>query len=131
MFQKRLSSCPPRWGWVFILLSQVTVTRMHSSRMRTGRALTVSGGGGSVHPRRNFLGENKLKKKKKKNFRPPQKFGSDCPPPKLYQTPPPKNLGQTPPRKFGSDTLPKIWSRHPPRKFGSDTPPPVWTDRHL
>ena len=37
-------------------IKKLANTRMHSSRMRTGRALTVSGGG--VHPRRNFGGKN-------------------------------------------------------------------------
>ena len=71
---------------------------MHSSRMRTGRALTVSGGGG-VHPRRNFLGENKLGKKKEKKISdtPPQNLGQTPPPPNLGQTPPPENLEQTTP----------------------------------
>ena len=53
---------------------------MHSSRMRTSHALTVSGGegalGGLVHPRRIFWGEKKLKKKENKKFgEPPRKFG--------------------------------------------------------
>ena len=73
---------------------------MHSSRMRTGRALTVSGGGGwrVCIPEEIFWGENKLKKKRKKNFRTP-----------------PENLGQTPPP-------PKIWVRHPPPRVDRQTP---------
>ena len=73
-----------------ILGQKAKRTRMHSSRMRTGRALTVSGGGGRVcvHPSRIFLGGGRNWKKKKKKFR--------YPPPKIwYQTPPPlpgKNL---------------------------------------
>ena len=53
--------------------------------MRTGRALTVSGGG--VHPRRIFLGEKKLKRKKKekKIWDPPKNFRA--PPPKISDTP--------------------------------------------
>ena len=134
-------------------------TRMHSSRMRTGRALTVSGAGGGRRvciPEEFFGGKINWKKKEKKN--------SDTPP-KILSRPPPENLGQTPPWKFGSDNPPpkiwvrhpppKIWVRHPPkfgsdtpRKFGSDTPPenlgqtppsrkfgsgtpPVWTDTRL
>ena len=88
--------------WIKFKLREIvnlTSTRMHSSRMRTGRALTVSGGGG-VHPRRIFWGEKKLKKKKKEkkiwrnpppeNFRPPRKIGD---PPKISD--PPK-IGDTP-----------------------------------
>ena len=103
---------------------------MHSSRMHTGRALTISGAGGGCGgvggcaSQKNFLGGKEIEKKRKKI--------SDTPPKKILSRPPPQNLGQTPPRKFGSDNPPpKIWVRHPPRKFGSDTPPPVWTDRRL
>ena len=104
-------------------------TRMHSSRMRTGRALTISGGG--CIPAGFFLGgKRNWKKKEKKIFQtprkiwsrhPPRKFGADppenleeTPPPKIWSRHPPENLEQTPPRKFGADT---------PRKFGADTPP--------
>ena len=61
--------------------------------MRTGRALTVSGGGGLVHPRRNF-GEKKLKKKEK-NLETPQKIGD---PSKIGD---PQKIGDTPPKKIG------------------------------
>ena len=60
---------------------------MHSSRMRTGRALTVSGGGGGwCIPEGIFLGgkekKEKLKKKKKKIWRhPPEKL--ETPPRKI------------------------------------------------
>ena len=107
---------------------------MHSSRMRTGRALTVSGGGGGlVHPRRIFLGGGrKLKKKRKKNFGDP---------PKIWRTPsknwrPPENL-ETP---ENLEDPPKIWRppniwRHPPtRKFGEPPgtrPPHAPVDRIL
>ena len=62
---------------------------MHSSRMRTGRTLTVF------------------------RWRPPspQKFQT---PPRKFQTPPPRKF-QTPPLKI-SDTPPENF-RHPPRKF--------------
>ena len=95
--------------------------------MRTGRALTVSGARGGVHPRRIFLGENKLKKKKKKQIQTPPQNSEQTPPPEnLGQTPPPQNLGQTPPPENLGQTPPqKIWVRHPPQKFGSDTPPRV------
>ena len=73
---------------------------MHSSRMRTGRALTVSGAGvcGVVcASQKNFFGGvNKLKKKEKKI--------SD----------PLENLEQTPPLKIWVRHPPKIWVRHPP-----------------
>ena len=71
---------------------------MHSSRMRTGRALTVSGGM-CVYPSRIFGGgeRNWKKKEKKIQTRPPP--GSRHPP--WEQTLPP-----------GADTLPQ--SRHPP-----------------
>ena len=57
---------------------------MHSSRMRTARALTVSGGGVGASQKK-FWGK-KLKKKRKKNWRPP-------PLPEKLETPP----DQTPP----------------------------------
>ena len=74
-------------------------TRMHSSRMRTGRTLTV------------FRKLETTPPKIWSRHSPPQKCGAD-----------------TPPRKFGADTTPaKIWSRHPPRKFGAGTPPKIWS----
>ena len=81
-------------------------TRMHSSRMHTGHALTVSGGG-LVHPRRIFFRKRNWKKKKKKIWRPPKKLET---PPKFGDTTPPK-------KKFGDP--PEIW-RNPPRP---DHPP--------
>ena len=61
------------------------LTRMHSSRMRTGRTLTVF---------------RKLETPRDQTPPPPRKFGAD--------TPPPENLEQTPPspRTFGADTPP-------------------------
>ena len=87
-------------------------TRMHSSRMRTGRTLTVF----------------------RKLEDPPGKFGAGTPP-KIWSRHPPENLEQAPPPKIWSrhpPRPPKIWSRHPPenleqappRKFGAGTPPP-------
>ena len=73
-------------------------TRMHSSRMRTGRTVTVFQK--LEEPPRKFGADT------------PQKFGADTPP-NLEQIHPPKNLEQTPPQKFGAD---------PPRKFGADPP---------
>ena len=97
---------------------------MHSSRMHTGHALTISGGGGASQ-QDFFWGEKEIgkkrnwKKKEKKNFRPPRKFGADTPP-KIWSRHPPKN-SRPPLRKFGADTPPensrpppKIWSRHSP-----------------
>ena len=55
--------------------------------MRTGRALTVSGGGGLVHPRRNFW-EKRFEKKKKKNLK--KKKLEEPPPPKIWRHPPGK-----------------------------------------
>ena len=73
---------------------------MHSSRMRTGRTLTVF---------------QKLETLLPPGPDPPPKFGADT-------TPPSQKFGADTPRKFGADTPPKIWSR-PPQKFGADTPP--------
>ena len=88
-------------------------TRMHSSRMRTGRTLTVF-----------------------RKLETPPKIWSRHPPrtrhpplENLEQTPPLENLEQTPllgPDPPGTRHPPKtIWSRHPtpPPKFGADTPP--------
>ena len=57
-----------------VLFTHNLKTRMHSSRMRTGRTVTVF---------------RKLE---------------EPPPENLEQTPPSKILEQTPPRKFGADT---------------------------
>ena len=85
---------------------------MHSSRMRTGRALTVWGGGGGwCNPEGIFLGKRNLKKKKIRE--PPRKLET---PPKISD--PPKKLETTPPRKF--QTL---------RDQARYAPP--WTDRYL
>ena len=58
--------------------------------MRTGSALTVSGG---VHPRRIFLGGKKIDKKRKKKLETPRKIGDtppdQIPPPRDQTTPPP------------------------------------------
>ena len=89
--------------------------------MRTGRTLTVSGGGGGqglVHPRRIFW-EKKIEKKRKKNLETPQIWRPSLPPPNL-ETPqkfgdPPENL----------EDPPKIW--RPPKNLepppGPDHPP--------
>ena len=76
---------------------------MHSSRMRTGRTVTVF-----------------------RKLEPPPKIWSRHPPEKI---PPPKIWSRHPPRKIGAGT-PKNWSRHPPkleqappRKIGAGTPP--------
>ena len=57
-------------------LGLICKKRMHSSRMRTGRALTIGGGGGFGASQKNFFGGKEIEKKKKKNLEePPQKFG--------------------------------------------------------
>ena len=82
--------------WNF--LNQCFQTRMHSSRMSTGRTLTVF------------------------RWRPPPKIWRNPPPKKT----PPKNLEEPPqketPPKIWKPPL-KIW-RNPPRKFGGTLPPP-------
>ena len=88
-------------------------TRMHSSRMRTGRALTVSGGGGWCIPEE-ILGKKNLKKKKK-NWRPPQKL--ETTPRKLEYPPPPRKIGEPP--QIGD---PPPGTRPPPP--GTRSPPP-------
>ena len=100
--------------------TNLSTTRMHSSRMRTGRTLTVGGG---VHPEEIFFEGKEIEKKRKKNFRHP---------PRKFQTPP----GADPP---GSRHPPKQTSRHPPQSRhppeqippenfrhapGADIPPP-------
>ena len=92
-------------------------TRMHSSRMRTGRALTVSRGGG-LHPEEIFWGEKKLKKKEKK------KFGGTSPENFRH---PPKNFRH--PQKFQTPPFPsKILDT--PLGPGQVPPPPPRVDRH-
>ena len=93
------------WGLLFLLgCKKSQKIRMHSSRMRTGHALTVLGGEGGWRvciPEEFFWGENKLKKKKKKiSDTPSPKFGADTPhpptPPKIWsRQPPPPPCGQT------------------------------------
>ena len=70
------------------------LTRMHSSRMRTGRTLTVF------------------------RCRPPRKFGG-TPPPKIWR--PPENL-ETPPRKFGGTPPSENLETPPPPWTESQTP---------
>ena len=69
--------------WEILVIS--IITRMHSSRMRTGRTLTIF---------------------RKLENHPPPKIWSRHPPENLEQAPPPENLEQAPP--------PKIWRRPPP-----------------
>ena len=73
---------------------------MHSSRMRTGRALTVSGGGGVGASQKIFLGGKNIEKKRKKNLEDPPQNLEDPPkletPEKLETTPPPRKFGDTP-----------------------------------
>ena len=86
--------------------AKVLQTRMHSSRMRTGRTVTVF---------------RKLEDPPKNlEQAPPLKFGAGTPP---------ENLEQAPPRKFGAGTPPKIWSRHPPENLEQAPPPKIWS-RH-
>ena len=86
-------TCAVNWN----ISNNKNKTRMHSSRMRTGRTLTV--------------------------FR---KLEEPPPPENLEQTPPPEIWSRHPPKIWSRHTTPpKIWSRHPPpRKFGADTPSP-------
>ena len=84
-------------------LSNFWRTRMHSSRMRTGRTLTVF---------RKF--ETPPPKKLKRS---PRKIGD--PPPQKFGGPPPENL-EEPPWKFGGPP----WDQIPPR----DQTPPLWTE---
>ena len=91
---------------------------MHSSRMRTGRTLTILGGGIGAS-QKDFFWEKKLKKKKKHFWRPPKNLET---PPKFGETPqnleePPQNL-ENPPPKFGGtppgpDPPLKILRNHP------------------
>ena len=105
--------------------------------MRTGLALTVSGGGGGVHPRRNF-GKKRFEKKRKKNL---EKKHLETPP-KNYRHPPenletPEKLEtpwklETPPWKIGDppkmkDTPPKLET--PPKNLETPQnwrPPEKW-----
>ena len=84
-------------------------------------------GGGVCIPEEIFLGEKKLKKKKKKFQTPPRKFHTHTPP-KISDTPlkishPPKFPPQiSPPRKFQTPPPKFSDTPHPP---GSRHPPPV------
>ena len=132
-------------------------TRMHSSRMCTGCALTVSRGGG-VGASQKKLWEKNLKKK----TRPPQKKPDT---PRKNQTPPQKKPGTrmhssrmctsralTVARGGVGASQKKLWeknlkkktrpppqkTRHTPQKKpdippgpGQVHPPPPWTDRRL
>ena len=88
--------------------------------MRTGRALTVSGGGVCILEGF-FGGEKKLKKKeKKKNWRtPPRKFQT---PPEISNPPPPQKF-QTPP-KISDPPLPQKFQTPPPWDQARYPPPP-------
>ena len=97
-------------------------TRMHSSRMRTGRALTVSGRGGVGASQKKFFGGKEIEKKKRKkiwrppkNWRPPEKLEN----PQKLETPLEK---LETPKKL--ENPPKNWRPPPPQ----DQTPPV--DRH-
>ena len=118
--------------WKVISRGEITSeTRMHSSRMRTGRSLTVLGKFGNLET-------------PPQNWRPPEKLETH-PPPKNWRTPsPPEKLenpppGPDPPKKFGEpptklEDPPKIWrtprdqTTHPPENLenppGPDHHPP-------
>ena len=81
-------SCTQRETFGRILLE----TRMHSSRMRTGRTVTVF----------------------RKLEDPPRKIWSRHPPQKFGAGTPPENLEQAPPRKFGAGTPPENLEQAPP-----------------
>ena len=88
-------------------------TRMHSSRMRTGRTVTVFR---KLEDPPKFGAGTPPKIWSRHPPPPPRKFGAGNPPQKFGVGTPPENLEQAPPSK--------IWSRHPPpRKFGVGTPP--------
>ena len=96
----------------------LNLTRMHSSRMRTGRTLTVFQK--LEHPPQN------LKQTTPENLEqtPPPKICSRHPPENLQQTPPPKICSRHPPPENLEQTPnppSKIWSRHP---LQDQTPPP-------
>ena len=76
---------------------------MHSSRMRTARALTIGGGGWCIPEE--FFGGKKIEGKKK--------FGD--PPEKLDTPPTPRTIGYTP-GKIG-DTPPCEQTSHTPVKI--------------
>ena len=71
-----------KWNWQcwHSCIVETLWTRMHSSRMRTGRALTVSGG---ASQKDFFGGKRNWKKKKKKLEEPPRNFQ----PPEKLETP--------------------------------------------
>ena len=73
--------------------SKKSVTRMHSSRMRTGQTLTVF-----------QLETPKKLENPPKNWRPPEKIGDPLknwrPPKKIGDTPTPEKL-ENPPQKIG------------------------------
>ena len=91
-------------------------TRMHSSRMRTGRALTISGGGAS---QKDFFWGKEIEKKKKKKFggTPPQKFQTPQNSRHPQKIPDPPKNSRHPPK---NSRHPPKNSRHPPKI--SDTP---------
>ena len=108
------------------------LTRMHSSRMRTGRTLTVFRWN---PPKKDTPPENleeppsppkkdtPQKKTPPKNLEEPPKKRR---PPKIWEEPPPKD----PPPKIWRNPPPKIW-RNPPEKLEQNlehTPPPLWTE---
>ena len=78
---------------------------MHSSRMSTWRALTVSWGGGVGASHKEFFWEKRNWKKKKKNLEEllPKKLGTpkNWRPPEIGKPfPPPRNIGDTPPKNW-------------------------------
>ena len=78
---------------IIMYMKRTYTTRMHSSRMRTSRALTISGGWGCI-PGEIFWGGKEIEKKREKKF----------------EEPPPENF-RHPPRKLGS---PRDQLRYPP-----------------
>ena len=104
------------------LVHKYVKTRMHSSRMRTARSLTVS--------------------HRKNNARPPPGSNHACPPEQPH-TPPPGATTHPPEQpRMPSPEQPRMppprsnhahppWSNHahPPRS--NHARPPLWTDRHL
>ena len=130
--------------WI-VLFARIVKTRMHFSRMRTARSLTVS---------RCILCMPPWKKPcmppQKKTLHAPPRKNHACPPSKNYACPPKASIHAPPkktthaPRKKHAHPPPPAKITHTPQKKhaspqknhappGATThaPSPLWTDRHL
>ena len=99
-------------------LANSMTTRMHSSRMHTGRALTVLGGGCVCVSQQDFGGGKEIGKKKEKKISDPPEISDQT---HTHTHPPKKISDQIPPQKF--QTRPP-----PPKNFRPDTPTPPGAD---